>query len=125
MNLRDDLVDRLEQENDALRARVRQLEELTGVSFEAPPQLGLTRNEAAIFGMLLKQKLVLRTSVMMILYAHEQDEAEIKIVDVWICKMRKKLKSYGIEIHTQWGQGYFLPAESKSRAVTLFDEKAA
>jgi hypothetical protein len=27
-----------------------------------------------------------------------------KILDVWICKMRKKLKPYGIEIKTRWGE---------------------
>ena len=125
MTLRDDLVNRLEQENDALRARVRILEELSGANFEAPPQFCLTRNEAVIFGTLLKQRLVLRTSLMEALYFHKQDEADIKIVDVWVCKMRKKLKPWGIEIETQWGQGYFLPAASKVIAQGLLDQARA
>ncbi len=34
------------------------------------------------------------------------DEREIKIVDVFVCKARKKLKPLGIEIETVWGRGY-------------------
>lgn len=36
------------------------------------------------------------------------DEREIKIVDVFVCKLRKKLKPLGVEIATAWGQGYRL-----------------
>lgn len=38
----------------------------------------------------------------------ECDQPEIKIVDVMICKMRKKLKPIGIVIATSWGRGYWL-----------------
>lgn len=120
--LRDDLVQKLEEENDDLRARLRVLEEIAGANFESPPQFQLTRNEAAIFGLLLNNKLVRRTSMMSVLYLHDQDEADIKIVDVWVCKMRKKLKPYGIEIATQWGEGYFLPPESKMSAQAALSE---
>ena len=58
-------------------------------------------------------------------YPFGQDEAEIKIVDVWICKIRKKVKAYGIEVQTQWGQGYFLTAESKAIAQGLLDQARA
>lgn len=36
------------------------------------------------------------------------DTVGIKIVDVWVCKIRKHLKAYGspITIHTVWGEGY-------------------
>ncbi len=125
MTLRDDLIEKLERENDELRARVRALEELTGVNFDAPPQFGFTRNECVIFGLLLKQKLVRRDALMEALYFHKQDEAEIKIVDVWVCKMRKKVKPYGISIETQWGQGYFLLPESKAIAQSWLDQARA
>ena len=36
------------------------------------------------------------------------DEPEIKIVDVYVCKLRAKLKSIGLEIGTSWGRGYWL-----------------
>jgi len=125
MTLRDELIDRLEAENEELRARVRALEEMTGVTFDAPPQFGFTRNECVIFGLLLKNTMVLRTSMMNALYMHKQDEAEIKIVDVWVCKIRKKIRPYGIAVQVQWGQGYFMSAESKAIARSLLDEARA
>jgi len=51
------------------------------------------------------------------------DEPEPKIIDVFICKLRKKLAAAGIDdlINTVWGQGYTLqdlkPASARRRAV--------
>lgn len=43
------------------------------------------------------------------------DVPEVKIVDVFICKVRKKLKKHGIAVATIWGQGYTL--ENDDRAI--------
>lgn len=45
------------------------------------------------------------------------DEPEVKIVDVFICKLRKKLELAGAggHIDTVWGRGYRLTAEPVSR----------
>ncbi|MCW5771836.1 MAG: response regulator transcription factor, partial [Rhodospirillaceae bacterium] len=56
------------------------------------------------------------------------DEPELKIIDVFICKLRKKLtQACGGEnyIHTVWGRGYVLrePTEEDLRQST--HEKAA
>jgi len=46
------------------------------------------------------------------LYTHDVDAAEIKIIDVFICKIRKKLNQLhpglGDIIETVWGEGYRL-----------------
>lgn len=34
------------------------------------------------------------------------DEPELKIIDVFICKLRKKLRSCGVLVETVWGRGY-------------------
>lgn len=56
---------------------------------------------------------ITKAVIMLALYA-QRDEAQIKIVDVFICKLRKKLAAAtaGQEvIETVWGQGYrFVPA---------------
>jgi len=44
------------------------------------------------------------------------DEPEIKIIDVFVCKLRKKLKPLGLEISTNWARGYGL-VEPKGRAT--------
>lgn len=45
-------------------------------------------------------------------------EPEIKIVDVYICKIRKKIKPLGIEIDAHRGGGYALSAKSRLRVVS-------
>ena len=48
------------------------------------------------------------------------DEPELKIIDVFICKLRKKLKAVAGDhyIETVWGRGYMLhdPEETKAAA---------
>lgn len=38
----------------------------------------------------------------------DSDGPEIKIIDVVICKLRKKLKAFSITIETSWGRGYYI-----------------
>ena len=49
------------------------------------------------------------------------DEPEIKIIDVFICKLRKKLAQAGADglIGTIWGRGYILrqPAQSSPNVI--------
>lgn len=44
-------------------------------------------------------------------------EPEIKIVDVYVCKLRRKLGPAGRQIETVWGRGYRIGAEAVSRAT--------
>lgn len=77
----------------------------------------LTRQEAEIFGRLRAAggAMVGRESLHAGLYPIEADEAEIKIVDVFVCKLRRKLKPLGLEIGTARGLGYrFIPPTGKA-----------
>ncbi|HUD11885.1 MAG TPA: helix-turn-helix domain-containing protein, partial [Candidatus Saccharimonadia bacterium] len=47
------------------------------------------------------------------------DPVDPKMVDVIICKMRKKLKPMDITISTLWGRGYWLPDESRKIVETI------
>lgn len=44
-------------------------------------------------------------------------EPEIKIIDVFVCKLRKKLEAIGVRIDTVWGKGYVLAVSTKPRIV--------
>lgn len=46
-------------------------------------------------------------------FAAEGEEPEIKIIDVYICKARKKLEPIGVRIDTLWGKGYALSVDRK------------
>jgi hypothetical protein len=69
---------------------------------------GLTGTEAKVLSHLFQKKggLATKESTMDALYSGSADEPEIKIVDVFICKMRKKIGADRIE--TSWGRGYRL-----------------
>lgn len=124
--LRDDLVQALEQENDELRERIRVLEEIVGIRIEVPLVFGLTAHEAMLFGLLLKRDLVTKDLAMLGLYGDRPNlDPEIKIVDVYVCKARKKLRRFGVEIETVWGRGYRLSAQSKAIAQRLLDQARA
>lgn len=127
MSLRDDYVMALEAENEALRDKILRMEEGLGMRLEVPPLFGLTGQEAKVFGILLKRELVTKQQALDALYGDrpESDEAEIKIVDVFVCKLRKKLKPFGVAVETVWGRGYRMSAESKNAAAVLLDEARA
>jgi two-component system cell cycle response regulator CtrA len=111
----------LEAENEALRDRVWQLEEaLGGAAVDFPLFLDLTSQESICLGVLLTTKCPRKATFMTALYGHlPNSEVEAKIVDVYICKVRKKLVAHGIAIETAWGQGYFLNEETKAKLREL------
>ena len=49
------------------------------------------------------------------------DEPEMKIIDVFICKLRKKLATAGADslITTVWGRGYMIREPSASHASVV------
>ena len=58
------------------------------------------------------------------------DEPELKIIDVFVCKLRKKLAKAcedEIYIHTVWGRGYVLrePEEDAGKPKKPTREKAS
>lgn len=117
----------LERENDELRDRVAQLEDMLGVTFDSPAFLELSSSEGTIFGLLLAREAVTKSLVMDAIYGDRPDSdlAEEKIVDVWVCKLRAKLEPWKLEIETNWGQGYFMTVAMKKAARELIQERAA
>lgn len=73
-------------------------------------RLHLTRHEYNLFeALVLRDRVQTKQDLMDALYsASADDEPEIKIIDVFICKLRKKLREAGADglIDTMWGRGY-------------------
>lgn len=123
MTLRDDLVRTLEEENEKLRERVIELEEMLGMTLDAPLNFGLTAHEAKVLGLLSKVTMATKEMIMSTLYFDRpNDMPEIKIVDVFICKMRRKLEPFEISIETVWGRGYSLAKEGKTKIAQHMPE---
>ncbi len=80
------------------------------VTLEGQP-LHTTRREYAILELLSLRKGSTLTKEMIMSHLYGgMDEPEIKIIDVYICKLRRKLSAAGGEnlIETDWGRGYIL-----------------
>ena len=111
----DARIEALVAERERLEARVDQLERAMGMDFIAPLEWRLTTAETRVFGVLLARELATVEAVMAALYRDvAKDEAQPKIVDVFVCKIRRKLKPFGVEIRTLWARGYYLEAECKA-----------
>ena len=113
----------LERENETLRERIAQLEaQLRGGDRYVPVEWGLTRSEATMVLALSTRQQCSKDMLMQALYSGGVDEgAKPKIVDVFICKIRKKLKPFGVDIATIWGLGYALDPATRE----MLAEKAA
>lgn len=71
----------------------------------------LTGTERRVMRMLLDSgaRVLRKERMFRELYWLEHDsEPEMKIVDVFVCKLRKKLKPLGLTIRTHWGVGWSL-----------------
>lgn len=73
MSLDADLVAVLQRENDELRDRVVQLEEMLGLRLVAPIELALTGSEAKLFGMLATREMATKPAIMTLLYSARPD----------------------------------------------------
>jgi two-component system, cell cycle response regulator CtrA len=108
-------IDALQAKNDRLRGRIDQLEAAMGLDYMPPMEWRLTQAEAKVMGCLLAREFCSKDTLMAALYRNDgRDEAEPKIVDVFICKIRKKVSPFGVIIHTSWGQGYYLDQASRA-----------
>lgn len=108
------LVEVLRAENQRLRDRVTFLEDALIAVRPLPLEWRLTGQESRVFGVLVNREFATKEAIMAGLYGDRpDDEAEIKIVDVFICKIRQKLKPFGITITTLWGRGYALPPQHR------------
>lgn len=126
MNI-DARVDALEIDNERLRDRIEQLEGAMGMRFLTPVEWRLTGSETRVFGVLMAREFATKDAIMAALYRSDgaRDEAEIKIVDVFICKARKKLREFGVKVETRWGEGYYLTPTTKDQVRAMLNLQAA
>lgn len=80
----------------------------------------LTRQEFSLFEDLRAAFPRMRSQEQLLdaLYWDRPNEVpELKIIDVFVCKLRKKIKPLGLQIQTIWGQGYrFVPVATMGTA---------
>lgn len=105
----------LQKQVDDLEFRVENL--VSALEAHGSPyfaSLTATEEKVAQLLRLRSPNVVSKQQVFDLLYAFrsEGETPEIKIVDVYICKIRPKLELLSIKIETAWARGYFMDAES-------------
>ncbi len=85
----------------------------------------MTRGEAAVAAAIARNGRANRAAIWHALYGGmgDDEQREPKIIDVFVCKLRKKLGPVGITIETIWGSGYSMSAESIGRLNELAAEQ--
>ncbi|WP_051229203.1 winged helix-turn-helix domain-containing protein, partial [Pleomorphomonas oryzae] len=76
-------------------------------------ELGLTLGEAKILQCLMQSTACTKPH----LHSAVSPDAEPKIIDVFVCKIRAKLNKFQIQIKTIWGIGYAISDEDKRAIV--------
>jgi len=113
-------IELLEEEN-------RQLKELLEPKFSADPKWGLTGSETRVLGYLVQRQSVTNEFLIDALYmgsaANKIPDDPSNMLKVWICRLRRKLKPFDIEINTEWGVGYFISAEHRAFVLQSCGER--
>jgi hypothetical protein len=101
--------------------RCEELDRLLGLDEEFPPSLGFTTTEQRILGMLSRRAICRAEAIFMAVWGGRPaaDMPEQKIVDVFVCKIRKKLKPHGICVFTKYSEGYYLSQDGKKSLHAL------
>jgi len=107
----------LEEEVQQLRDRIDVLEQdFLGTDIPIPIEWRLTQSEGRLIRALARRPELTKAQLVTALYydrVAEEEVPEPKIVDVMICKARRKLKPFGVSITTLWGTGFALDAETR------------
>lgn len=106
----------LAEENEILRERLRQLQDVLVPEYRMPRQWHLSRLEDRLLRALLKASgsLLTREAALAALYPDPDEYPDFKSFDVYVCKLRRKFRRAGapVVIETFIGEGYRLTAPS-------------
>lgn len=77
--------------------------------------LRLTDTEGEMLALLLRRPHWTKAALYTVMYGMRLDPPEEKIIDVYICKIRAKVKRHGIKIDTVWGDGWRVDRDNRER----------
>lgn len=102
-----------------------QIKELTAApEIEVPSLFKFTQSEEILFKHIYDAKYpISRKTLMSLVYSsmHYVDRPEGNIIDVFICRIRKRLKPFNITIHTMRNRGFYITNEDKQMVVDLLN----
>lgn len=103
----------LERENERLRRVVAELKEALAPAYPLPREWKLTNTEEKIVRLCIARERATYGAILTLLYTGKKPRKEY-IIWVWVCKIRKKLRPFGIELESVSGRGISLPASVRA-----------
>lgn len=102
-----------------LEERIRALEGQKDMDpeFNLRRYFNLTETEGRILALMSDGRVRDKERLMTLVYGASPNTPSIKIMDVYISRLRKKLRGSGITISTVWGSGYVVDNPEKLRDV--------
>lgn len=85
----------------------------------------LTPLEARVLILLHGHDRASRTAILDDLYGEREDEPYPTILNVVVCRLRRKLEAHGVRIETIWGMGWRIDPANKIRLSELAAANAA
>lgn len=108
---------------EPLLDRIELLERELGMKVDLPPEFGIPRNMSALLTMLLKREIITREGALLAIYSGMPNtwdkEPDPKIIDVFVCKLRVRLRKYGVRVSCKWGLGYYIDGANKRKLREL------
>jgi hypothetical protein len=107
-----------------LRDRIEELEGLLGIGCEDLDRLavlGLPAICSTILGLLLKRAVVSREAAYVVVYGNrpETEQPQIKGLDVYVWRIRQRLRLHNVELKTQFRVGWYLTSGDKAKIKAL------
>lgn len=122
-------IDELRTKNTALREKLdvalfvnEEMRREIGLSERLPSALAapwLSPKLSELFLLLERRQLVSREMALLALYGDSADWPDPKIIDVYIHKLRKRIAPRGLQIKTQYCQGWYFSDESRKRIAEM------
>lgn len=109
-------------ENERLRDEIAVLKQSFSLPALYPLEWKLTPTEARVLGCLATRGMMTFDMMMTAIYSDRVDQPLLKILHVWVYKLRRKLKPFDIAIQSIWGVGYSVSPETRAR---LTEKRAA
>jgi two-component system cell cycle response regulator CtrA len=97
----------------ALETRIAELEDALGAGINFITEFPLSPIEADVLALLYKRAFASREQIATRM--KNGCERGDKDIDVYICRLRKKLSPHNIKIETRWGEGFYITREMKER----------
>jgi two-component system, cell cycle response regulator CtrA len=115
----------LSEQLEIAHERILMLESQIGVRSSSPALFRLTPKEDEMFGVIMRQTVARKDAMMTLIYSGSLggDVPCDKILDVFIHKIRQKIRRFGMEIETRRGIGWYMSPADKAKVHALMEDE--